>query len=316
MKNFSSTPRIGMLVPVRVAATAPLQLPVALLVFIAVAALLVAIRIFSAAELETILLGIAAVLCLVFAPTWARSAKSWLGWKARNRSHSARDGSRHGVSRVFFVTKPLAAFAVGCLATVTVQTAASWPTPSVSGRPSRIDKAVPMLTFATLVPRVELDAPDADDVASARDLVKVFATEPRSPLGRTSAGITREDALAFADRHLRGSDGWPMHRQEAAYWLKYATAGTVADPSLTWALTQLGSVFATADSGKADYRKARAVWHVAAALGDPIAYCFLGRMHEFGLGTARNDTTARHFYSRALSVGGCPGLAQSLSRLQ
>ena len=316
MTDFSSTPRIGMLVPVRVAEPAPLQLPVALLIFIAVAALLVAIRIFSAAELEIILLGIAAVLCLVFAPSWARSAKFWLGWMAGNRNQSVRAGRRHGVSRIFFVTKPLAAFVVGCIATVTVQTAASWPAPSVSGRPHRIDKAAPVLTFASLVPRIELDSLEPDDVASAGDLVKVFATEPRSPLGRTSAGITREDALAFADRYLRGSDGWPKHRQEAAYWLKHALAAKVTDPSLTWALTQLGSAFATADNGKADYRNARAVWHVAAALGDPIAYCFLGRMHEFGLGTAKNTTTARHFYSRALSVGGCPGLAQSLSRLQ
>lgn len=126
--------------------------------------------------------------------------------------------------------------------------------------------------------------------------------------------MTQFDSLTLAEHFLHQSGG--HDRQEAAYWLKHALQWALPDQSLTWALTQLGSMLATADVGGTDYSKARAVWQVAASLGDPIATCFLARTYEFGLGAEKNIDVARRLYGHALTLGGCPGLAETISRVR
>ena len=209
--------------------------------------------------------------------------------------------------------RAISAFVAGILATVSVQNIGRLSA-DASDIASRI-QGPPTMTFASLVQRVDDEDYAAGNTKPNADIARLFATEALSPLGRASAGIMREDALAFADRHLRGVNGARQNRVEAAYWLKHALASPMKDPLLTWALTQLGSVLAVPDSGRADYRAARTVWKISASLGDPIASCFLGRMHEYGVGVGKDRDAARALYSQALSAGGCPGLAQSLGRL-
>ncbi len=167
---------------------------------------------------------------------------------------------------------------------------------------------------------VAAPAADADAGTTSQrlhsELAEVLAIEPRSPLGRASAGVSRDDALALADTYLRGASDTPPSRLEARYWLKYALAPTLTDPTLPWALSQLGSIYAAPGSGLPDFKAASVLWQAGAALGDPVATCFLARMHELGAGVERDLETARRIYSMALKAGGCPGLIEALGRLE
>jgi TPR repeat protein len=139
--------------------------------------------------------------------------------------------------------------------------------------------------------------------------------EARSPFGRSSAGVSTDAALALADAHLRGVDGAPRSRLEAGYWLRHALSPTFRDTRVPWALTQLGSIYATPDAGLADFKSASLIWQIAGSMGDPVATCYLARMHEFGIGMEKDTETARRVYGIAQKAGGCPGLAEALARL-
>ena len=250
----------------------------------------------------------------------ANAVISIANWAQRNASRQQAFASpEYRATAKPRVLSPSVAFAAGILATLTIQHL-DLTRFSISGLGSRLNAfsfiSSPTLTDATAVPRAVVEQPDVTDTKVNSGITRLVTVEPRSPLGRPSAGIVREDALMLADRYLRGDTGLSRHRLEAAYWLKHALSATLKDPSLTWALTQLGSVLAAPEAGLPDYRGASTVWQVSASLGDPIAYCFLARMHEHGLGVEKDPDTARRLYSHALSSGGCPGLMQSLSRLQ
>jgi TPR repeat protein len=159
-------------------------------------------------------------------------------------------------------------------------------------------------------------AGDASEPKPAPELMAILKTEARSPLGQSPVGVTRDEALALADQHLRGLGGHRASRAEAGYWLKHALRPSLSDPSLTWALSQLGSIYAAPAAGRPDFKAASLLWQVAASLGDPVATCFLARMHELGAGVQRDTETARRIYSMALKAGGCPGLMDALGRLQ
>ena len=264
------------------------------------------------------------VLRRALAPTvrrlGANAVISIANWTQRNASRSQAYASpeyRPPVKQRLLT--PALAFSAGILATLAIKHL-DLTRLSMSGLGSRLNAfsfiSSPSLTDATAVPRAVVEQPDVTDTKVNSGITRLVTVEPRSPLGRSSVGIMREDALMFADRYLRGVTGLSRHRLEAAYWLKHALSATLKDPSLTWALTQLGSVLAAPEAGLPDYRGASTVWQVSASLGDPIAYCFLARMHEHGLGVEKDPDTARRLYSHALSSGGCPGLMQSLSRLQ
>ena len=147
-------------------------------------------------------------------------------------------------------------------------------------------------------------------------LNELLVVDRWSPLGRDSSGINRDDALMLADRFLRGINGLHQHRSEAGFWLRHALQWTLPDASLTWALTQLGTILASPETSTPDYRQARTAWQVAAALGDPVATCFLAQTHEYGLGTSKNIHVANRLYRHAQALGGCPGLRQSTDALK
>jgi hypothetical protein len=146
-------------------------------------------------------------------------------------------------------------------------------------------------------------------------LETLVQAEARSPLGRPSAGVTTDAALNLADVHLRGLDGMPRSRLEAGYWLRHALSPTFRDSRTPWALTQLGSIYATPDAGLADFKSASLIWQIAGSMGDPVATCYLARMHEFGIGVEKDTEMARRVYGIAQKAGGCPGLAEALARL-
>ena len=82
-------------------------------------------------------------------------------------------------------------------------------------------------------------------------------------------------------------------------------------------LTQLGSVYAEPAAGRSpDYAKARQLWEIASAANDPVAMCFLGLLHENGLGVAADKKTALRWYERSKTTGGCPAVDESIARVR
>jgi TPR repeat protein len=83
---------------------------------------------------------------------------------------------------------------------------------------------------------------------------------------------------------------------------------------MRWALTQLGSIFASPEGFEPDFVKARMLWEVAGGLGDPVALCFNASLYEHGLGVTRHKDLARALYERARTAGGCSGIDDAISR--
>ena len=63
------------------------------------------------------------------------------------------------------------------------------------------------------------------------------------------------------------------------------------------------------------YDKARMLWEISAANGDPVAMCFLGTLLEFGLGAPADRGKALDQYKRAKEFGGCPNADEAIARL-
>lgn len=146
-------------------------------------------------------------------------------------------------------------------------------------------------------------------------LFELFAEpESTSPRGRSAQNVSRTDALAIADTHLRAN---PPDRAEARFWLRTAMSRALGDAKMTWALTQLGTLYAAGIEGAApDYARARTFWEIAGAHGDPVALCFLGLLHEKGLGVRPAPTHAQALYAQAEKRGGCPQRARATSTVQ
>ncbi len=126
--------------------------------------------------------------------------------------------------------------------------------------------------------------------------------------GVDARGTVPANALARATGAERNSD-------EAAFWLKRYIAGPLGDDRLRRALTQLGSIYAEPSGQTApDYDKARGLWEMASAAGDPIAMCFLGQLYENGLGITASRPAAAQWYERARQTGGCPGIDDMIAR--
>ncbi len=81
-------------------------------------------------------------------------------------------------------------------------------------------------------------------------------------------------------------------------------------------LTQLGTAFADGTKRPADYGRARQVWELASAFGDSVAMCFLGTLHENGLGTAADRRVALQWFECAKLAGGCPSVDESIARVK
>jgi TPR repeat protein len=159
----------------------------------------------------------------------------------------------------------------------------------------------------------------APDVAltSARtpgSLRAVLATGGISPRGRTAVTVGPAAALLLADNYLHGTDGAARDQGEASFWLRHALSHALDHDSMKWSLTQLGSIYAAPDGFEPDYAKARLLWEISGALGDPVALCFNASLYEYGLGVAKHKPLARALYERARNAGGCRNVDDAIAR--
>ncbi len=125
-----------------------------------------------------------------------------------------------------------------------------------------------------------------------------------SPKGVAVAGVTPEEALTRANTQLIAGRG-RRDTDEGIFWLQHYLSASAGEATLTRALTQLGSAYAERSRGKPDLERARHLWQTAAALGDPLAMCFLGRLFSQGLGVAVDATVGANWMERARRAGGC-----------
>lgn len=145
-------------------------------------------------------------------------------------------------------------------------------------------------------------------------LADSFTAGYQSPRGEIATDVDLPTALRLADYNLHGIDR-PVDRAEAEFWLKKAMSLTASHSQLRWAMTQLGTLQAEPVTGPPDYDKARILWEIAAANGDPVAMCFLGTLLEFGLGAAADKAKALEYFQRSKGFGGCPNADESIARL-
>jgi TPR repeat protein len=155
----------------------------------------------------------------------------------------------------------------------------------------------------------------ATGVATTKSaLADAFAAGAQSPRGELATDVDLPTALRLADYNLHGVDR-PIDRAEAEFWLKKAMSLTASHAQLRWAMTQLGTLSAEPVNGTPDYEKARLLWEIAAANGDPVAMCFLGTLAEYGLGVPANRMNALDHFKRSKEAGGCPNSDEAIARL-
>ncbi len=150
--------------------------------------------------------------------------------------------------------------------------------------------------------------------AQKSTLADAFTVGTQSPRGEIAVDIDLPTALRLADYNLHGIDR-PIDRAEAEFWLKKAMSLTASHSQIRWAMTQLGTLSAEPVTGTPDYEKARLLWEVSAANGDPVAMCFLGTLLENGLGLTADRAKALDHFKRARSAGGCPNSDEAIARL-
>ncbi len=142
------------------------------------------------------------------------------------------------------------------------------------------------------------------------DALSVGALSPR---GSSGAGVGAPRALENANAQLTGAT---RDTEEAAFWLRRYLAVALGNDRTMRALTQLGSVYAEPEGRSPDYAKARLLWEIASAAGDPVAMCFLGLLHENGLGGAPDRRAALQWYERSKQAGGCPQVDEQIARVR
>ncbi|MEQ1696235.1 MAG: tetratricopeptide repeat protein [Hyphomicrobiaceae bacterium] len=145
-------------------------------------------------------------------------------------------------------------------------------------------------------------------------LADAFSVGTQSPRGEIAVDVDLPTALRLADYNLHGVDR-PIDRAEAEFWLKKAMSLTASHSQIRWAMTQLGTLSAEPVTGSPDYEKARLLWEISAANGDPVAMCFLGTLLENGLGLGADRARALEQFKRARSAGGCPNSDEAIARL-
>lgn len=142
----------------------------------------------------------------------------------------------------------------------------------------------------------------AASAGTAQSIYDVIATGPRSPRGASGEGVSATKAIQTAHALLHG----PVAQRdpdEAIYWLKRYLSAAIGSENARVALTQLGSAFVEPGRGERDYTSARMAWELASALGDTVSMCFLGAMHEHGLGVQMSPRSASVWYQRAAAAG-------------
>lgn len=154
-----------------------------------------------------------------------------------------------------------------------------------------------------------------EPISGAASLSDVLAVAVVSPRGRQATEVDLAAALKLADENLHGTSG-PADPQEASFWLRKSISMSVGTPQLAWALTKLGTLYAQPTSGPPDYGKARLLWEMAGDSGDATALCFLGALHEFGLGVASSKAKALAIYQRGKAAGGCRDIDTAINRVR
>lgn len=149
---------------------------------------------------------------------------------------------------------------------------------------------------------------------SASTLRAILATSGISPRGSVALGVDGPEALALADKFLVGAGDVPRDQGEASFWLRHALSQSIDQDGMRWALTQLGTIFASPEGFEPDYAKARTLWEAAGSLGDPVALCFNATLYEFGLGVPKHKELARALYERARNAGGCKDIDKAIQR--
>ncbi len=217
-------------------------------------------------------------------------------------------------STPFLAPRMIASFCFGLVVALGLQ---QWLAPFRGGPPrgstlfnAEGPPAIPM------PPAIQPGSGSANSPGNRLTLASLFQADARSPFGRPSASVSADAAFTLADTQLRGLGNTPPNRLEASYWLRHALGQSFRDPRVPWALTQLGAIYAAPDAGVPDFKSASLVWQIAGSMGDPVATCYLARMHEFGIGVERDPETARRIYGIAMKAGGCPGLNDAIGRLQ
>ena len=146
-------------------------------------------------------------------------------------------------------------------------------------------------------------------------LYEALHVAEKSPRGTASKETNPEKLLEQASGFLHAS-GSARDVEEGAHWLKRYLGVAVGDERTLRALTQLGSVYAEPAGRTPDYPKARQLWEIAGAFGDPVALCFLGALAEHGLGVQQDRKQALQWYQRAKLAGGCPSNDEAINRVK
>ena len=164
---------------------------------------------------------------------------------------------------------------------------------------------------ATVAPTV----PTSSVAGGEASFYDLFAVGPVSPRGVQAGNVGTGKSLENAQAALL-TPGAPRDADEGACWLRRFITSGGSDERTRRVLTQLGTAFADGTNRPADYGKARQVWEIAGAFGDPVAMCFLGTLHENGLGTIADRRTALQWYERAKLAGGCASVDESIARVR
>ncbi|MGE0855572.1 MAG: tetratricopeptide repeat protein, partial [Hyphomicrobiaceae bacterium] len=145
-------------------------------------------------------------------------------------------------------------------------------------------------------------------------LTKLLDVPDRSERGLDTANVNIDEALKRADRLISEADA-SRDADEAKFWLRRALVLGLGDRRMGWAMTQLGTLYASPRSGPPDYATARVLWELSAAQGDPVAFCFLATLYEQGLGVPAQPAEALANYRRARANGGCRDVDAAIARL-
>ena len=195
---------------------------------------------------------------------------------------------------------------------------------------------VALQAMLLLVPGLRTASQSSPAAANAHQAAALQAPVPASSQQQTASDSSLFDALSAAAVSPRGvaardigalkalenantlllSAGPSRDTDEGAFWLKRYVASTLGEERTVRALTQLGSVYAEPNGRAPDYTKARQLWEIASAAGDPVAMCFLGALSEHGLGVALDKKSALQWYERSKIAGGCAGIEESLARVR
>lgn len=153
------------------------------------------------------------------------------------------------------------------------------------------------------------------DLQHELSLFELLSPGATSPRGASAKDVTPQKALENAQAAFL-TPGAPRDPEEGAFWLRRYVASIGSDERTRRALTQLGSAYADSSNKSFDFGKARQVWELASAFGDPFAMCFLGVLHENGLAGPVDRKVSLTWFERAKTAGGCPGVDEAIARVK